>query len=83
MARHRRGGPPEPGGLLVRLGAVLFLAGVVAVCVTFLPHPLSRQERPLPVDVLTFLTAAGLGLALLGMLRGARAEHRARTHRDR
>lgn len=76
-ARHRAHGTREPGALLVRAGAALFLLGVVAVCVTVLPHPLSRQDRPLPLNLLAFFTAAGLGLALLGLLRGARAEHRA------
>lgn len=69
----------EPGALLVRVGAALFLLGVVAVAIVVLPHPLSRQERPLSLNLLAFLTSAGLGLALLGLLRGARADHRART----
>lgn len=80
MGRHRGG--REPGGLLVRIGAAVFLVGVVAVCVDVLPHPLSRQDRPLPLNLLAFLTALGLGLALLGLLRGIRAEHRA-ARRDR
>lgn len=78
MAKHRRGGDPEPGAGLVRAGVVLFAGGVIAVCLAVLPHPLSQQERPLALDLLAFLTAAGLGLALLGLLREARAEQRGR-----
>ena len=59
----------EPGDVLVRVGAVLFLIGAIAVLVDFLPHPLSHQNRPLPLDLLAYAMAAGLGLALLGLLR--------------
>jgi hypothetical protein len=68
-ARHAGRAGLEPGDVLVRVGAVLFLIGAVAVFADFLPHPLSHQNRPLPLDLLAYSMAAGLGLALLGLVR--------------
>jgi hypothetical protein len=62
-----------PGELLVRGGAVVFAIGVLAVLVVFVPFLLGhRHDAPLPLDLLALLLPVGLGLALLGLLRGAR-----------
>ncbi len=53
----------------MRVGAVVFLAGVVAVVAVFVPFLFGGGERGLPLSLATFLTVAGLGLALLGLFR--------------
>jgi len=73
VPRHRATVRREPGGVLIRAGAVVFLLGFVAICLDVLPHPLSRQERPLPLNLLAFLTSLGLGMALWGLWRAIRA----------
>jgi VIT1/CCC1 family predicted Fe2+/Mn2+ transporter len=66
-----------PGELLVRAGAVLFGLGVVGVLVVVVPFLLGRDDAPLWTTLLASLLPVGLGLALLGLLRGARARRRA------
>lgn len=69
--RARAGGPGR-GEWLVRAGAALFGAGVLAVLVMVLAFFLQRTP-PFPVDVLATLTPVGLAVALVGLLRGARS----------
>jgi hypothetical protein len=52
---------------------VIFLIGAVAVFADVLPHPLSHQNRPLPLNLLAFAMVLGLGLALAGLVRMALA----------
>lgn len=72
-ARHRTSGGSRPGERLVRLGAVLFSLGVVGVLVTVVPFLLGRDDAPLWTTLLASLLPVGLGVALLGLLRGARS----------
>ncbi len=65
-------GSPRPGDRLVAAGALLFLAGLVAVGAVFVPFLLGRNERGAPLSLATFLTVAGMGLALAGLARQAR-----------
>lgn len=77
MASHRRDSGTSRGGLLVRVGVVLFAVGFVCIAFDVLPHPLSTEDRPLPLNLLTYLTSLGLGLALGGLVLSIRAGHRA------
>jgi len=56
----------------VRVGAVLFALGVLGVLVVVVPFLLGRDDAPLWTTLLASLLPVGLGLALLGLLRGAR-----------
>ena len=59
--------------MLVRLGAALFAVGVVAVLAILIPFLTgSRTDAPPVLDLAALLLPAGLGLALVGLLRGAR-----------
>jgi VIT1/CCC1 family predicted Fe2+/Mn2+ transporter len=62
---------------MVRLGALLFLAGVVGVLGVVLPYFLGRDEASEAWGWLASVAPFGLALALLGLLRGARADRRA------
>ena len=61
-----------PGDLLVRTGAVIFALGVVAVLAVLVPFFLGHHDLPTALDLATLLLPVGLGVALLGLLRGAR-----------
>lgn len=61
-----------PGEQLVRLGAVLFGVGVLGVLLVVVPFLLGRDDAPLWTTLLASLLPVGLGLSLLGLLRGAR-----------
>jgi uncharacterized membrane protein YidH (DUF202 family) len=90
VARHEH--PPRAGDRLVRAGALVFLAGLVAVAVVFVPFAIDlvrhgareaqspRNEHGVALNLATFLVCAGLGLGLFGLLRQAR-ESRARARR--
>lgn len=56
--------------MLVRLGAVVFGVGVVAVLVALVAFLLGRNA-PGWSALVAVLLPVGLGLALLGLLRGA------------
>lgn len=58
------------------VGVVLFLVGVVAVVLDVGPFFAGTDNRPLVLNLLSFLAPAGLGLALLGLLRAAMAATR-------
>ena len=70
----------RPGEQMVRAGALLFGLGVVGVLASVVPFLLGRDDAPLWTTLLASLLPVGLGLALLGLLRGARARRRALRH---
>ena len=72
--RHEAGS--APGDRLVRAGAVVFGVGVLGVLAVVVPFLLGRDDAPLWTTLLATLLPVGLGLALLGLLRGARARRR-------
>jgi hypothetical protein len=63
---------PAPGERLVRLGAVLFGLGLLGVLAVVVPFLLGRDDAPLWSTLLASVMPIGLGLALVGLLRGAR-----------
>jgi hypothetical protein len=64
----------QPGDRLVRLGAVLFGIGVVAVLAVVVPFFFGVENRPLPLNVAAGgLPPLGRAHALIGVLRAARA----------
>jgi hypothetical protein len=66
----------QRGDLLVRIGAVLFGIGTLAVVVVLVPFLSGdRHEPPLALNLMVLLLPLGLGLALLGLLVGARDRH--------
>ena len=76
-ARHAAPRSRGPGDGLVRAGALLFGLGVVGVLAVVVPFLLGREDAPLWSTLLASLLPVGLGLALLGLLRGARSRRRA------
>ena len=77
--RHASGEGRAPGGGLVAVGTVLFLVGLVAVSVAVVPVLLGTSGRAgdVPAVLAGTLLPLGLGLALGGVLRSARARRRA------
>lgn len=73
-ARHAA--DSAPGDRLVRLGALVFGLGVLGVIAVVVPFLLGRDDAPLWTTLVASLLPVGLGLALLGLLRGARARRR-------
>ena len=61
------------GDLLVRVGAGVFAVGVLGVLLVVVPFFLGHSDAPLTVSLLALLLPVGLGLALTGLLVGARA----------
>ena len=85
MARHAE--QPRAGDGLVRLGAVVFLLGLVAIAVIFAPfvvdlvrhgaeHAQAEHEYGVALNLATFLTCVGFALGLLGLVRQARESRR-------
>ena len=79
------------GDRLVQAGAAVFLLGLAAIAVMFVPfvgdlvghgarYAQDRHEYGVALNLATFLTCAGFGLALIGLVRQAR-ESRARATR--
>ena len=68
---------PRPGERAVRVGAWLFGLGFVGVLLVLVPFFLGRDDAPLWTTLLASLLPVGLGIALAGLLRGARANRRA------
>ena len=62
----------------MRGGAVLFGLGVLGVLAVVVPFLLGRDDAPLWTTLVASLLPVGLGLALLGLLRGARTRRRER-----
>ena len=73
-ARHAAS--DAPGDRLVRIGAVVFGLGVLGVLAVVVPFLLGRDDAPLWTTLMASLLPVGLGLALLGLLRGARVRRR-------
>jgi len=65
-----------PGELLVLGGVVLFGIGVAAVAVVFVLFLVTGGEVPTALSLACALAPAGLGLALLGLVRQGRASSR-------
>lgn len=64
----------SPGDLLVRAGALIFLVGVVAVLLILVPYLAGGSSNSsTTMDLLALLLPLGFGIALLGLLRGARS----------
>lgn len=76
-ARHAASASPQPGEGLVRLGAAVFGIGVIGVLVVLVSFLLGNQDASLWSTLLASLLPVGLGLSLVGLLRGARARRRA------
>ncbi|WP_055585305.1 hypothetical protein [Peterkaempfera griseoplana] len=64
----------KPGDALVRAGAVVFAVGAVATVATFIPLFLDLTRLPTAAYWLSMLMPAGFLVALLGLLRAARAQ---------
>lgn len=77
-ADHPHAAPDPPGTGLVRAGAVLFGIGVLGILAVVGPFLLGRDDAPLWSTLLASLLPVGFGVALLGLLRSARAGRRRR-----
>ena len=62
----------------MQVGAAVFALGVVGVLLAFVPFFFGRSDAPTWAALLASLLPIGLGLALLGLLRGARTRRRRR-----
>ena len=74
--RHEAPDDPRPGEGLVRIGAVVFGIGVVGVLLAVVPFFFGRDDAPSWTALLASLLPVGLGIALVGLLRGARSRRR-------
>lgn len=85
-ARHASADRSRPGDGLVRAGAVVFAVGMVAVVLSVVPSVVTGEPgQPALVVTAGSLLPIGFGLALLGLLRGARTarrESRRGSHRS-
>ncbi|MFI9275093.1 hypothetical protein ACIGXM_30925 [Kitasatospora sp. NPDC052896] len=66
----------ESGERLVRSGAVVFCVGAVATIATFVPLFLHLTPLPTPAYWASMLMPLGFLIALVGLLRSARAGRR-------
>lgn len=66
----------QAGDRLIRVGVVVFALGALAILADVVPFFLGHADQPLALNFGTYLAPVGLGLALGGLLRSARAEHR-------
>ncbi len=60
------------GDRLVRVGTGVFGLGVLGVLLVVVPFFFGRSDAPLAMSLLALLLPVGLGLALTGLLVGAR-----------
>ena len=74
--RHEAPDDPRPGEGLVRVGAAVFGIGVVGVLLAVVPFFFGRQDAPSWTALTASLLPVGLGLALVGLLVGARSQRR-------
>ena len=74
--RHAARGSRGPGDAMVRAGALLFALGGIGVLLTVLPYFFGDADPAFASLVVASLMPFGLALALLGLLRGARASRR-------
>ncbi|MEP7054094.1 MAG: hypothetical protein ABI912_02455 [Actinomycetota bacterium] len=64
----------DPGDRLIALGVFLFVIGLVAIALTFIPFvALHRSNTDLAVNLGSFATVVGLALAGLGAYRQSRS----------
>ena len=83
-ARHVPSGGSAPGDRFVQVGAAVFVVGLLAVVVAVVPSVATGSVPPLPVVVTAgSLLPLGFGLALIGLLRGARTARRAARREQR
>ena len=75
-ARHAAPDAPRPGEGLVRAGAVVFAVGLVGVLLAVVPFFLGRADAPSWTALLASVMPVGLGISLVGLLRGARSRRR-------
>jgi VIT1/CCC1 family predicted Fe2+/Mn2+ transporter len=75
-ARHAAPDEPRPGDGMVRAGAIVFAVGVLGVLLAVVPFFFGREDAPSWVALLASIMPVGLGISLLGLLRGARARRR-------
>ncbi|MEY9962888.1 hypothetical protein ABIA33_000914 [Streptacidiphilus sp. MAP12-16] len=66
----------QPGDALVRVGAILFLVGAVATVATVAPLFLGLAPLPTAAYFVSMVMPLGFGVALVGLLRSARAQRR-------
>jgi VIT1/CCC1 family predicted Fe2+/Mn2+ transporter len=71
--KHEAPDDPRPGEGLVRAGAVVFGVGVLGVLLAVVPFLFGREDAPSWTALTASLLPVGLGLALLGLLVGARS----------
>lgn len=71
--RHAAPDDPRPGERLVRVGAVVFGIGVLGVLLAVVPFFFGRQDAPSWTALTASLLPVGLGIALAGLLLGARS----------
>ncbi len=85
MARHAE--EPRAGDGLVRAGGLVFLGGLLAIAVMFVPfvvdlltkgarYAQDHHEYGVALNLATFLTCVGFGLGLIGLLRQAKESRR-------
>ena len=74
--RHAAPDDPRPGEGLVRAGAAVFGIGVLGVLLAVVPFFFGRDDAPSWTALTASLLPVGLGLALVGLLIGARARRR-------
>ena len=67
---------PRPGERLVLAGVLVFAVGLLAAIAVVVPFFFGRSNAPLGLALTTLLMPLGLGLALSGLLRGARRGRR-------
>lgn len=61
----------------VRVGLVLFLAGLVFISIDVLPFAAGAHDRPLWLNLACLAAPLGLGVLLVSTVRSGRAEQRA------
>lgn len=66
----------HPGDALVRVGAILFVIGAVATIVTVAPLFLGLTPLPSAAYFVSMVMPVGFAVALVGLLRAARAQRR-------
>jgi VIT1/CCC1 family predicted Fe2+/Mn2+ transporter len=74
--RHAAPDEPRPGERLVRVGAVVFAIGVVGVLLAVVPFFFGRSDASSWTTLTASLLPVGLGIALVGLLVGARSRRR-------
>jgi peptidoglycan/LPS O-acetylase OafA/YrhL len=81
-AAGRTASDNRPGDGLIRVGAVVFAIGLVAIGVVVLPFFFGKQNWPLPFNLVAgVLPPLGLAMALAGLVRSARGAARANRRR--